>query len=123
MTEVDRASGPLAAVSDLVIALENRGRDAPRAKPGPVCLGGIALVRDHPLGADPRAAVAEAAAAAAEAALRGLDVFVDTTRYADVGAVPDRLNPRGRIVLVAGRGPVAFDLWRFYVREIQLLGS
>lgn len=64
----------------------------------------------------------EAAAAAAEVATGGLDVFVDTTRQADVGAVPDRLNPRGRIVLVAGQGPVEFDLWRFYVREIQLLG-
>lgn len=83
-----------------------------------------ATARLHELGAHHVvvAEAADAAPAAADAAPRGVDVFVDTTRHADVGSVPDRLNPRGRIVLVAGQGPVTFDLWRFYVREIQLLG-
>jgi NADPH:quinone reductase-like Zn-dependent oxidoreductase len=64
----------------------------------------------------------EAPQAAAAAAPGGIDVFVDTTGRVDVGAVPDRLNPRGRIVLVAGRGTAELDVWRFYVREVQLLG-
>jgi NADPH2:quinone reductase len=60
--------------------------------------------------------------AAAEAAPRGLDIFLDTTRHVDVAAVPERLNPRGRIILIAGHGHADFDLWRFYIREAQLLG-
>jgi NADPH:quinone reductase len=64
----------------------------------------------------------EAAHAAAGAAPRGVDVFVDTTRHVDPASVPDRLNPRGRIVLVAGEGTLELDVWRFYVRELQLIG-
>lgn len=64
----------------------------------------------------------EAADAAADAAPRGVDVFVDTTRHVDPASVPDRLNPRGRIALVAGEGTLELDLWRFYVRELQLVG-
>jgi NADPH:quinone reductase-like Zn-dependent oxidoreductase len=68
------------------------------------------------------AEAADAVPAAAEAAPDGIDVFVDTTGRVDVGTVPDRLNPRGRMVLIAGRGTAEIDRWRFYVREIQLLG-
>jgi NADPH:quinone reductase-like Zn-dependent oxidoreductase len=62
----------------------------------------------------------EAPAAAAHAA-GGIDVLVDTTRHVDVASVPDHLNPRGRIVLIAGQGSVVFDLWSFYTMEVQLL--
>jgi NADPH:quinone reductase-like Zn-dependent oxidoreductase len=68
------------------------------------------------------AEAAVAAAAAAAVAPRGVDVFVDTSRHVDLATVPERLEPRGRIVLVAGEGTTELDLWRFYVREIQLLG-
>lgn len=68
------------------------------------------------------AGAAEAPEAAARAAGRGLDVVVDTTRHVDVGALPERLAARGRIVLVAGQGRADVDLWTFYVRESQLLG-
>jgi NADPH:quinone reductase-like Zn-dependent oxidoreductase len=60
--------------------------------------------------------------AVAGAAVRGVDVFIDTTRRVDVGAVPEQLNPRGRIVVIAGSGRATLDLWSFYVREVQLLG-
>jgi len=69
--------------------------------------------------------VAEAAAAprcAAEASVRGVDVFIDTTRHVDIGCVPEQLNSRGRIVLIAGRGRAELDLWSLYIREVQLLG-
>jgi NADPH:quinone reductase-like Zn-dependent oxidoreductase len=65
---------------------------------------------------------ADAARAAAGVAPRGIDVFVDTSRQVDLATVPERLNPRGRIVLIAGQGTAELDLWRFYVREIQLIG-
>lgn len=68
------------------------------------------------------AGAAEAPAAAADAATGGVDVLVDTTGRVDVGAVPERLNARGRIVVIAGRARAELDLWPFYVREIQLLG-
>jgi NADPH:quinone reductase len=63
----------------------------------------------------------EAPAAVAHAVPGGIDAFVDTTRHVDVGTVPDRLNARGRIVLIAGQGSLQLDLWRFYTREVQLL--
>ena len=63
----------------------------------------------------------EAPEAAALAAGGGLDVLVDTTRRVDVATAADRLNPRGRIVLIAGRGSAVLDLWSFYTREVQLL--
>ncbi|MGH2857290.1 MAG: zinc-binding dehydrogenase, partial [Solirubrobacteraceae bacterium] len=67
--------------------------------------------------------VAEAADAPAAAAVaRGVDVLVDTTGRVVVGSVPEHLNTRGRIVVIAGRGRADLDLWSFYVREIQLLG-
>jgi len=62
----------------------------------------------------------EAPAAAARVA-GGIDVLVDTTRRVDVATVPDLLNPRGRIVLIAGQGGAVLDLWSFYTREVQLL--
>jgi NADPH:quinone reductase-like Zn-dependent oxidoreductase len=68
------------------------------------------------------AQAADAPRAAAEAASSGVDVFVDTTRHVDMTDVPGRLNPRGRIVLVAGQGRPELDLWQFYTNELQLLG-
>jgi NADPH:quinone reductase-like Zn-dependent oxidoreductase len=67
-----------------------------------------------------RIVVAEAANAPSAAGTA--DVFVDTTRQVDVTTVPDRLNPRGRILLLAGRGRIELDLWPLYTREIQVLG-
>lgn len=63
----------------------------------------------------------EAPEAASRAAGGGIDVFVDTTRCVDVAAVLDELNPRGRIVLIAGRGTAVLDMWRLYTQEVQLL--
>jgi len=67
-----------------------------------------------------RVIVAEAADAPAAAG--PADVVVDTTRQVDVASVPERLHPRGRILLLAGRGRAELDLWPVYTREIQLLG-
>ena len=83
-----------------------------------------AVERLHALGAT-RVIVADAAAApraAGEAAPAGVDVLIDTTRHIDVSAVPEQLNPRGRIVLIAGAGHADLDLRSFYLRELQLLG-
>lgn len=91
----------------------------------------IAVVRDdrsnrrlRELGAE-RVVVADAAqalAAAAQAAPRGVDVFVDPTGRVDLGPVTGLLNERGRAVLVAGRAPLRLDSWQLYTREIAVLG-
>lgn len=59
---------------------------------------------------------------AAGAPWSGVDVFIDTSGQADIAAAVGQLNPRGRVVLIAGRRRQQFDLWELYVREIQLLG-
>lgn len=74
--------------------------------------GGVAVVADAP------GAVAAAVAAAPD----GVDVLVDTTGRVDLGAVAGLLNPRGRILVIATRTTVELDLWRFYTRELQLVG-
>jgi NADPH:quinone reductase-like Zn-dependent oxidoreductase len=51
-----------------------------------------------------------------------VEVFVDTSGRADLARVPEHLAPRGRIVVIAGRGRPAIDVWERYTREIQLLG-
>jgi NADPH:quinone reductase-like Zn-dependent oxidoreductase len=91
----------------------------------------IAVIRDpraagrvHDLGAA-HVLVADATSAPqvlAAAAPRGVDVFLDTTRHVDLAAVPERLNARGRILVIAGHGHADLELWPFYVREAQLLG-
>jgi NADPH:quinone reductase-like Zn-dependent oxidoreductase len=63
-----------------------------------------------------------AAGAASAAVSDGVDVLVDTTGHVDLATVPEQLKPRGRILLITGRGRLDVDLWRFYTREIQLLG-
>lgn len=78
-----------------------------------------ATARLRELGAG-RVVVAEAADAVEAAA--GVDVFVDTTGHADLSRIPESLNPRGRAVVIAGRGPVLLDLWRLQIREIDVLG-
>lgn len=83
-----------------------------------------AAERVRELGAT-RVVIAEASdapRAAAEAAGAGIDVFFDATGRVELSTVPERLGPRGRIVVIAGRGHAEFDLWPFYVRELQLLG-
>ena len=49
-------------------------------------------------------------------------MLIDTTGHADIGAVPEHLAPRGRIVVVAGAAKAELDLRSFYLRETQLLG-
>jgi NADPH:quinone reductase-like Zn-dependent oxidoreductase len=67
--------------------------------------------------------VAEAdAAPAAAAGVAGIDVLVDGSGRVPVAAAADALAPRGRMVLVAGRGRAELDVWRFYTKELQLLG-
>jgi NADPH:quinone reductase-like Zn-dependent oxidoreductase len=66
--------------------------------------------------------VVVADAAHAPAVAQGTDVFVDTTRHVDVAALPEHLNPRGRILLIAGQGRAGLDLWSLYIREIQVIG-
>lgn len=63
-----------------------------------------------------------AVAAAVAAALHGVDVLVDTTGRVDLGAAAALLNPRGRILLIATRTTIELDLFRFYTRELQLIG-
>ncbi len=91
----------------------------------------IAVIRDERagerLGALGAASIviaeaSDAPRAAARAATGGVDVFVDTTRHVEMSAVPEQLNSRGRIVLVAAQGRLEVDLWQFYTKEIQLLG-
>jgi NADPH:quinone reductase-like Zn-dependent oxidoreductase len=64
----------------------------------------------------------EAPQMAAGAAPNGVDMLVDTTGRVDVAAAVQQLNPRGRIVLIAGRERQELELWEFYVREAALLG-
>lgn len=69
------------------------------------------------------ASPADALDVAAAAAPRGIDVVIDTTGRAAFSGAPGLLNPRGRIVLIAGRERrIDLDQWRFYTRELQLLG-
>jgi NADPH2:quinone reductase len=52
-----------------------------------------------------------------------VDVLVDATGRTDLGAAAQCLNPRGRIVAIAGRDRrIDLDQWSFYTRELQLLG-
>ncbi len=54
---------------------------------------------------------------------RGIDVLVDTTGRLAAGEAAQYLNPRGRVVLIAGRDRrIDLDQWSFYTRELQLLG-
>jgi NADPH:quinone reductase-like Zn-dependent oxidoreductase len=58
------------------------------------------------LGAD-QVVIADAAAApqaASKAARDGIDVFVDMTGHAELAALPAQLNPRGRVLMLTGRG-------------------
>ena len=65
----------------------------------------------------------QAAAVAAGAAKNGVDVLVDATGRMDLGQAAQYLNPRGRIVPIAGRNQrIELDQWSFYTRELQLLG-
>jgi NADPH:quinone reductase-like Zn-dependent oxidoreductase len=85
---------------------------------------GRAAGRLRAWGAD-RVVIAESAQAleaAGAAAPNGMDLLVDTTGHVDLGDTPDLLNPRGRVLLIAGQGRLNLDLWRFYTRETQLLG-
>jgi NADPH:quinone reductase-like Zn-dependent oxidoreductase len=97
-----------AASGARVVATVRTGRSAARLRE----LGATAVV----------VADAEAAPAAAAAAGGEIDVLVDTTGRAPVPAAIAALNPRGRVVLVAGRSRAELDVWPFYTRELQLLG-
>jgi NADPH:quinone reductase-like Zn-dependent oxidoreductase len=92
----------------------------------------VAVVRsDRParrlreLGAG-RVAVADlehALDAAMESTSDGVDVLVDTTGRVDLSPVPERLNVRGRLVLMAGRdSTLHLAAWRLYTREVAVLG-
>jgi NADPH2:quinone reductase len=64
----------------------------------------------------------QALAAAADAASGGLDIVADTTGRAGLGGAVGIMNPRGRIILIAGAGRrIEFDQGTFYTRELQLL--
>ncbi|WP_246958279.1 hypothetical protein [Brachybacterium sp. Marseille-Q7125] len=56
VAEVDRPAKALAVVSDLVIALRDRGGDVPFAQPSPVDFRRVALVREDPIRPRPRSA-------------------------------------------------------------------
>ena len=47
---------------------------------------------------------------------------MDITGHVELTAAPEHLNPRGRVVLIAGQKRLSLDLRPFYTREIQLLG-
>ena len=53
----------------------------------------------------------------------GIDVAADTTGRVEFGDAPGLLNPRGRIILIAGAGRrIDLDQWAFYTRELHLAG-
>jgi NADPH:quinone reductase-like Zn-dependent oxidoreductase len=53
----------------------------------------------------------------------GIDVLVDATGRLAASEAARHLNPRGRVVLIAGRDRrIELDQWSFYTRELQLLG-
>lgn len=97
-----------------------------RAHPVAVVRDGRAAPRLRELGARQVVLAPDASralAAAAAAAPGGLDVVVDATGQAGLGAAAGLLNPRGRIIVIAGRGRrIELDQWAFYTRELQLLG-
>jgi NADPH:quinone reductase-like Zn-dependent oxidoreductase len=93
----------------------------------------LAVVRDsraaprlRELGAQQVAVAPDAATALAAAAVMargGVDVVADTTGRADFSDVPGLMNPRGRIILLAGTGRrIDLDQWAFYTRELHLVG-
>jgi NADPH:quinone reductase-like Zn-dependent oxidoreductase len=96
------------------------------AHPVAVVRDGQAEPRLRELGARQVAVASDAAgglAAAAAAAPGGVDVVVDATGRAALSQAPDLVNPRGRIVVIAGASRrIEFDQWPFYTRELQLLG-
>lgn len=67
--------------------------------------------------------VADALRTARDAAGADIDVLVDTTGRLDYREITELLAPRGRAVPMAGTGRrIDLDQWRFYTRELQLLG-
>ena len=49
--------------------------------------------------------------------------MADTTGRAEFSDAPGLMNPRGRIVLLAGTGRrIDLDQWAFYTRELHLVG-
>ena len=92
----------------------------------------IAVVRDAraeprlaELGAQQVTVAADAAgalAAAAAAAPHGVDIVADTTGRADLSPAADLVNPRGRIVIIAGHGRIGLDQRTLYLRELHLIG-
>jgi NADPH:quinone reductase-like Zn-dependent oxidoreductase len=49
--------------------------------------------------------------------------LVDTTGQARFDDAPTLMNPRGRIILVAGiKRRIDLDQWAFYTRELHLVG-
>jgi NADPH:quinone reductase len=97
-----------------------RGRGAPGGSHAPTAR------RLYQLGAEQVIVVedvSEAAAAASGPARDGVDVLVDTTGHMSLSEVPRFVNPRGRVVLIAGKDRrIDLDQWQFYTRELQLLG-
>jgi NADPH:quinone reductase-like Zn-dependent oxidoreductase len=70
-----------------------------------------------------QAPVAARGAAAHGPGGQGIDVLVDATGQMAVHEAARPLNPRGRVVLIAGRDRrIELDQWSFYTRELQLLG-
>jgi hypothetical protein len=55
VAEVDWPSSPPAAVGDLIVAFRDRRGGTSLAQPGPIRTGGVALVREHAIGASTRA--------------------------------------------------------------------
>lgn len=107
-----------AATGARVIAVV-RGRGAPGRH-------ALAEQRLYELGAGQMVVVddlSQAAAAASGLAPDGIDVLADTTGHMSLADVPKFVNPRGRILLIAGKDRrIDLDQWQFYTRELQLLG-
>jgi NADPH:quinone reductase-like Zn-dependent oxidoreductase len=96
------------------------------ARPLAVVRDSRAVPRLRELGAEQVAVAPDAAtalAAAAAMARGGVDVVADTTGRAEFSDVPALMNPRGRIILLAGTGRrIELDQWAFYTRELHLVG-
>jgi NADPH2:quinone reductase len=119
LRELGAAHIVIAEAGDAPRAAGEAARGAPREAAGEAARGAAREAAGAAVG-EPVGGAARVPAG--EAARAGLDVFLDATGQVELGTVPAWLNPRGRILVIAGRGRAELDLWPFYVREGQLLG-
>jgi NADPH:quinone reductase-like Zn-dependent oxidoreductase len=63
-----------------------------------------------------------AADAAIDASAGGVDLFIEVSGHTALEPVVRRLNHRGRLALLSSKRAFDFEPWRFYTRELTLIG-